>query len=97
MIAIGGRPVPGFGVGDPPACAAALPSGTSAARLIAGDASALPLAVLHTALRAALVGSGLYLAGERANVVRNAVAGSLAIESFVLAWAAWKRLTLPLK
>lgn len=91
-IALGGRPVTGFG--DAPACPvcpAALPSGSSASRLIGGDWSALPLAVGHTLLRSALVASGLYAAGERAHVVRNAVAGSFAIETFVLGWAAWKR------
>lgn len=91
-VARGGFPVAGFALGEPPACAAAaLPSGTSAAALVGGDWRALPTAVLHTALRAALVGTGLYVAGERAHVVRNAVAGSLAIEAFVLAWAVWKR------
>lgn len=89
-VSFGGRRAVGFALGEPPACAA-LPSGTSAAALVSGDWKALPTAVLHTALRAALIGSGLLVAGERANTVRNAVAGSLAIEAFVLAWAAWKR------
>lgn len=93
-VAFAGRPVPGFGLGALPACAA-LPSGTSAASLVAGDWGALPLAVLHTALRAGLVGAGLYAAGERAAVVKKAVAGSLAIEAFVLAWAAWRRRAAP--
>jgi hypothetical protein len=43
----------------------------------------------HTIVRAALVGAGLVVAGERTHVIRNAVAGSLAIETFVLGWAAW--------
>jgi hypothetical protein len=73
-------------------CPAALPSGSSAAALVGGDWRALPTAVLHTTLRAALVGTGLLVAGERAHVVRNAVAGSLAIEAFVLSWAVWKKL-----
>jgi len=93
-VSRGGRHTPGFALGDPPACPvcpAALPSGSSAAALVGGDWSALPLAVGHTILRAALIGSGLIVAGERAHVVRNAVAGTLAIETFVLAWAAWKR------
>jgi len=90
-ISRGGRRVVGFGLGDAPTCPAALPSGSSAAALIGGDWSALPVAVLHTAVRAALVGTGLLVAGERAHVVRNAVAGSLAIEAFVLSWAAWKQ------
>ena len=48
---------------------------------------------LRTRLLLALLGlvaAGLLVAGERTHVVRNAVAGSLAIEAFVLSWAAWK-------
>ena len=89
-ISIAGRPVAGFGLGQPDACPAALPSGSSAADLLAGDWSALPLVVGSTLARAALVGSGLIVAGERTHVVRNAVAGALAIETFVFVWAAWK-------
>jgi hypothetical protein len=88
-IARAGCVVPGFSVGDSPAYGA-LPSGSSALALVGGDAGALPKVLLHTGLRAALVGVGLFAAGERAHVVRNAVAGSLAIEAFVLGWAAWK-------
>lgn len=89
-VSLGGRRVPGFGLGDPPdSCPAALPSGSSASALIGGDWSALPLAVGHTLLRSMLVGTGLLVAGEREHVIRNAVAGSLAIEAFVLGWAAW--------
>jgi len=88
-ISRGGRQVTGFGLGDAPPCAA-LPSGSSAVAVVSGDWSALPLAVAHTVLRAGLVGAGLLVAGERTHVVRNAVAGSLAIEAFVLGWAAWK-------
>ena len=91
-ISFGSRRVPGFALSDPPptSCPAALPSGSSAAALLSGDMSALPIAVAHTVVRAALVGAGLLIAGERAHVIRNAVAGSLAIETFVLGWAAWK-------
>jgi hypothetical protein len=88
-LSFGGRPVAGFALGQPPACAA-LPSGSSAVAVVSGDWSALPLAVAHTVLRAGLVGAGLLVAGERTHVIRNAIAGSLAIEAFVLGWAAWK-------
>ena len=88
-ISFGGRPVAGFGLGESLTCPA-LPSGSSAVALLSGDLSALPVAVAHTAVRAALIGTGLLVAGERKRVVRNAVAGSLAIETFVLGWAAWK-------
>ena len=93
-VSFAGRRTPGFALGDPPACPvcpAALPSGSSAEALVGGDWKALPLAVGHTIVRAALVGAGLFAAGERAHVVKKAVAGSLAIETFVLVWAAWKR------
>jgi hypothetical protein len=88
-ISRNGRPVADFGLGEAPACPA-LPSGSSAVALLSGDMSALPVAIGHTILRAGLVGSGLLIAGERAHVIRNAIAGSLAIETFVLGWAAWK-------
>ena len=60
-ISFGSRRVPGFALGDPPptSCPAALPSGSSAAALLSGDMSALPIAVAHTVVRAALVGAGL--------------------------------------
>ena len=37
-------------------------------------------------LRSSMVASGLFLAGERKNVVRNALAGTAAIELAVIAW-----------
>lgn len=89
-ISRGGRQTSGFGLGEPPAMCPALPSGSSAVALLNGDPGALPIAIGHTLLRSVLVGAGLLVAGERTHVVRNAIAGSLAIETFVLAWAAWK-------
>ena len=92
-ISRAGRPAPGFALGDAaacPVCPAALPSGSSAATLLGGDWSALPGVVGYTLVRGALIGAGMLVAGERKHVVRNAVAGTLAIEAFVLGWAAWK-------
>jgi hypothetical protein len=88
-ISLAGRRTAGFGLGEVPACAA-LPSGSAAVDLMGGDLRALPAVVATTAARAALIGAGMAVAGERAHVVRNAVAGALAIEVFVLGWAAWK-------
>jgi hypothetical protein len=88
-ISRAGQRVVGFGLGDAPACSA-LPSGSSAVALLSGDVRALPAVVGYTAARAALIGTGLLVAGERAHVIRNAVAGALAIEAFVLVWGAWK-------
>ena len=73
----------------PPVCPA-LPSGTSAVRLIQGDPSGIVGVVGHTLGRSVLVGVGMAIAGERKHLVRNAVAGALGIEAFVLCWAVWK-------
>jgi hypothetical protein len=79
-----------IGLGEQITCPAALPSGTSAYRLMSGDPSGLVGVVGHTLARSALVGTGMAIAGEREHIVRNAVAGALGIEAFVLVWAAWK-------
>lgn len=88
--------VVGFGLADepvtPPGCPVcpALPSGTSAFKLVQGDPAGIPGVIGHTVGRATLIGVGLALAGERKHLVRNAIGGALAIEAFVLVWAAWK-------
>lgn len=74
-----------------PAIAPALPSATSALALVNGEPGALPLVLAHTALRAGLIGVGLVVAGQRHRLVRTAVTASLAIEVFVLGWAAYQR------
>jgi hypothetical protein len=82
-----------IGLGEsitPPAPMPALPSGTSAYRLMTGDPSGLLGVVGHTIGRSALVGVGMAVAGERKHLVRNALAGALGIEAFVLVWAAVK-------
>lgn len=74
-----------------PVLAPALPSASSALALMNGEPGALPLVVAHTALRAGIIGAGLYVAGHRCHLVRTAVVSSLAIEAFVLGWAAYQR------
>lgn len=70
-----------------PLVAAALPSASSALAFVQGQPGAwLPVA-MHTAGRAGLIGIGLVLAGQKQNIVRSAIMGSLAIETFVLLWA----------
>lgn len=71
----------------------ALPSGESAEALVAGDFKVLPKVVLHTGVRAALVGLAMYVAGMRlrAGLVKYSVAGALGIEAFVLLWALYER------
>lgn len=55
-----------------------------------GEPGALSRVVLCTAGRAALLAAGMYAGGKRENLTRDAVAGALGIEAFVLAWAAWQ-------
>lgn len=67
---------------------ASLPSGTAAFELVNGDLAALPRVLAHTALRATLIGTGMYLIGvPKETLVRNAIAGSVGIDMFVLLWA----------
>lgn len=73
----------------------ALPSASSALALARGEVGALPLVVCHTALRAGIIGAGLYVSGQRRNLVRTAMVSSLAIEAFVLCWAMWKNNQAP--
>lgn len=82
-----------FGLLDEPVTppCPALPSGTSAYKLMSGDLKGgIPGVIGHTVGRATLIGIGLAVAGEREHIVRNAIAGAVGIEAFVLAWAAWK-------
>ena len=76
----------------PPLGQATLPSVVAAERFFTGsDKGKHIIEVLGSALgRATLIGAGMYVAGERQNVVRNAVAGALAIEVFVLAYVGWQ-------
>lgn len=63
-----------------------LPSAQAASDVVAGKPGGWAEVAGWTAVRAALVATGLYAVGERRHVVRNAVAGAVAIEAFVLAW-----------
>jgi hypothetical protein len=73
----------------------ALPSASSALALARGEPGALPIVVAHTALRAGIIGIGLYVSGQRRRIVRTAVVSSVAIEAFVLCWAMWKNAQAP--
>jgi hypothetical protein len=68
----------------------ALPSAASALAFVRGDPGSLLPMALHTVLRAGIIGTGLYVAGTRRNLVRTALVSSLAIETFVLAWAVYQ-------
>lgn len=68
-----------------------LPSASSAERLVRGEPGALPLVGLHLLGRAALVGTGIALVnGLNMKTMKYALAGSAAIEVFVLGYAAYK-------
>lgn len=67
------------------------PSAGSATRLVRGVPGSLAEASLHTMFRAVLVSSGCYLAGFRdRDLMRASVAGAIAIEAFLVGWAAYK-------
>lgn len=70
-----------------PVLAATLPSASSAWSLVNGEPGALPLVLVHTALRAGIISVGLLVAGQK-QIAKNAIVSSLAIEAFVLGWAA---------
>jgi hypothetical protein len=74
---------------ETPACT--LPSAQSACDLVHGrGAAAIPDVVVHTLFRAALIGLGVRLAGERdlRRAATYGLAGAVTIEAFVLAWTA---------
>lgn len=70
----------------------ALPSGQHACSMWKGEPEGwfVPLDVL---MRAGLITGGIYLSGERdtGRLVRHAVAGSLAVEAFVLLWSTFRK------
>lgn len=63
-----------------------MPSYEAACDLYRGDEGAIWAVGLGLLSRAIIIGLGLYVAGERENLVRNALAGSIAVELFVLGW-----------
>lgn len=69
----------------------ALPSGRAAVDLVNGQPGGLGRTVLCTFGRAALIGTGMWVAGKRENLGRDALAGAIGIEAFVLAWAIYRR------
>lgn len=73
-------------------CSSTLPSGAAAEAFLEGPTPTTAGAVAASVLaRSAIVGAGLFLVGERQHLIRNAIAGSLAIETFVLGYLAFKR------
>lgn len=72
---------------------ATLPSSDAVAALLDGKPMALFGVVFSTALRAGLIGAGMYAAGfrDRRQLLRGSIGGALAIELFVFAWVAARR------
>lgn len=71
-----------------------LPSGESASDFLEGKSGSAARLTMHFLGRSALVGVGLALAGLRGKeLVKCSLAGSAAIEGFVLAYAAMHRET----
>lgn len=68
-----------------------LPSSVAAQRLISGDLTAIPAVGGTTLMRAGLLAGGMLAFGERKNLLRNSIAGAIAIEAFVLGWTYYKR------
>jgi hypothetical protein len=81
--AVAGAPTSNYGL--------VLPSASSAQDLVDGKAGSLSRVLSHMIGRAALVGTGIYLAGGGKNTVRYALAGSAAIEAFVLTYALYDK------
>lgn len=71
--------------------ATVLPSYEAACRLYEGDPDAIWEVGLGVFSRAALIGLGMAAVGERdtSRIIRNALAGSLAVEGFVILWV-WR-------
>ena len=67
-----------------------LPSASAATSLVRGEPGALGAVAKTWLERAAMIGLGIYVLGDRRHVVRNALAGSAAIEAWVI-WEAWRQ------
>lgn len=68
-----------------------LPSSNTAYRFWAGDPKAVPLVFRDWIARAAIIGTGLYIAGAREHLLKYSLAGAAAIEVFVLVWVGAQR------
>ena len=69
---------------------APLPSGSAAIDLVEGRPGGFGKTVLCTFGRAVLIGAGMIAGGKRENLARDAFAGAVGIEAFVIAWAYYR-------
>jgi hypothetical protein len=67
--------------------------------MLDGDIGGLLHSLLWTGYRTALIATGMYMSGEREDLLQKGLAGSLAVQAFVTSWAAFgppnERATLP--
>ena len=70
---------------------ARLPSEDSARAIIDGKPGAIQTATIHWLGRSLFVGLGMYAAGSREKVTRQALAGGAAIEASVLLWVLYQK------
>lgn len=80
-----------YALGTYPPEPQAPPSTYAVAALIDGEPGALPRVVGLTLLRAVPIGVGLYIAGERKHVVRNATIVSTTLTAGMLAYVLWRK------
>lgn len=64
-----------------------LPSSKSAQSVVNGEQGSFQTATLHWLGRAVIVGSGMYLAGGRNHLAKQALAGAAVLEATLLLWA----------
>ncbi len=79
--------------GDPADYCPTLPTVDSAGDLLDGKPGALLRVAGDTLVRAGEMGIGMWLAGGSEQIVAKALAGSVTIEAFVVAWTAVDRRT----
>lgn len=65
-----------------------LPSARAASDMLQGKPLGIPGVIGSTLFRGGLVALGLYAVGARKHLWRNALAGAVAVEMFVILWAA---------
>jgi hypothetical protein len=56
----------------------------AAIRFLRGEPGALPKVLWSLVERTALIGAGIYVLGSRENLLKNSIAGSVAIEAYLL-------------
>lgn len=68
-----------------------LPSSEHAYSLVKGEPKAILGVAGTTLFRAALIGLGIGLMGDRKHLVKNSIAGAVSVEAFVIGWIALKK------